>query len=103
VYGPPYKFGDIIGVEISLGMGEALFVRRDREGALLPEVESARELSYVKFYKNGEDLGIAYKDIRRGIYRAAISIYGRGSVDLNFGPYFAYPTDTYKEYFYSCL
>jgi hypothetical protein len=46
--------------------------------------------SYIKFFKNGQDLGIAYKDIYQGKYHPAISLYRHGNVTANFGPDFKF-------------
>ena len=44
----------------------------------------------IRFFKNGQDQGIAYegKEVPPGIYFPAISMYMKGHVRVNFGPSF---------------
>lgn len=47
--------------------------------------------SKIVFYRNGECLGVAFRDIYAGAYYPAISIYKSATVSVNFGPDFKYP------------
>lgn len=45
----------------------------------------------LKFYKNGRDCGVAFKNLKDDHYFPCISFYGKNaSVDVNFGPCFGY-------------
>jgi len=46
--------------------------------------------SFVSFYKNGEEVGIAFRDITRGEYYPAVSLYFKAAVSVNFGPTFKF-------------
>jgi hypothetical protein len=46
--------------------------------------------SEIRFYKNGKELGLAFKDIYFGKYYPAVSSYMGGKVTFNFGPDFKY-------------
>ncbi|KAJ3326560.1 transcription factor, contains a PHD finger motif, partial [Blyttiomyces sp. JEL0837] len=46
--------------------------------------------SEIRFFKNGVELGVGFKDLYAGKYHAAVSSYKGGSVNVNFGPNFAY-------------
>lgn len=46
--------------------------------------------SCVRFYLNGEDLGVAFRDLQAGKYYPAASVYMGGQVTYNFGPEFRY-------------
>ena len=41
--------------------------------------------SYIEYFKNGQSLGVAFKDLNLGKYHPAISAYGGASVSVNFG------------------
>nr|CDS27865.1 set1:ash2 histone methyltransferase complex [Hymenolepis microstoma] len=47
--------------------------------------------SSITFYRNGECLGTAFRDIYAGVYFPTISIYKSASVAVNFGPDFRFP------------
>ncbi|EKX40071.1 hypothetical protein GUITHDRAFT_113810 [Guillardia theta CCMP2712] len=49
--------------------------------------------SCVRFYLNGEDLGVAFRDVQAGKYYPAASVYMGGQVTYNFGPEFRYKID----------
>jgi len=52
------------------------------------EEQSVHLGSFIAFYKNGEELGIAFKDINRGEYYPSVSLYFKAAVSVNFGPSF---------------
>lgn len=64
---------------------------RDIVGSLVVLKHATDGVSYMKFSKNGEDLGVAYEDIPCKELRPAASLYNGGCIALNFGPYFAFP------------
>ncbi|XP_075542537.1 set1/Ash2 histone methyltransferase complex subunit ash2 isoform X2 [Dermacentor variabilis] len=105
-----YGTGDTLGFLIELPR------RKEKEGQLsLPDAFKDRRLVKVKsylyfeekdevqqaikalrslpgsrivFYKNGECIGTAWKDIYEGMYYPAVSVYKGCTVRLNFGPNF---------------
>ncbi|XP_050052258.1 set1/Ash2 histone methyltransferase complex subunit ASH2 [Dermacentor andersoni] len=105
-----YGTGDTLGFLIELPR------RKEKEGQLsLPDAFKDRRLVKVKsylyfeekdevqqaikalrslpgsrivFYKNGECIGTAWKDIYEGMYYPAVSLYKGCTVRLNFGPNF---------------
>ncbi|KAL1432020.1 hypothetical protein MTO96_013690 [Rhipicephalus appendiculatus] len=107
-----YGAGDTLGFLIELPR------RKEKEGQLsLPDAFKDRRLVKVKsylyfeekdevqqaikalrtlpgsriaFYKNGECIGTAWKDIYEGMYYPAVSLYKGCTVRLNFGPNFKY-------------
>ncbi|KAI8923827.1 hypothetical protein BC831DRAFT_513893 [Entophlyctis helioformis] len=46
--------------------------------------------SEIRYYKNGQPLGVAFRDLVQGKYHPAISLFKGGNVTANFGPKFAY-------------
>lgn len=44
--------------------------------------------SVMRFFVNGKDQGVAFKDLQAGIYYPAASVYMGGQVSYNFGPDF---------------
>uniref|UniRef100_A0A7S3JNR0 B30.2/SPRY domain-containing protein n=1 Tax=Aureoumbra lagunensis TaxID=44058 RepID=A0A7S3JNR0_9STRA len=44
----------------------------------------------IRFFYNGQDQGCAFISIPRGAYFPAVSIYGPGSLKINFGPQFKF-------------
>ncbi|KAM0673105.1 Set1/Ash2 histone methyltransferase complex subunit ASH2 [Gurleya vavrai] len=65
-FGEEFGKDDIIGVEVNLFYG------------------------YIKFYKNGVDMSVAYFNLNEKIYFPAISLYGKCTVDMNFGKFQGY-------------
>ncbi|KAJ3410796.1 Set1/Ash2 histone methyltransferase complex subunit ASH2 [Chytridiales sp. JEL 0842] len=47
--------------------------------------------SEIRYYKNGKDLGVAFRDLNLGKYHPAISLFGGATVSVNFGPNFSHP------------
>lgn len=67
-----------------------------------PESE-VRELiplkgSHIVFYTNGECNGVAFSDVYRGRYHAAISLYKGMTVKVNFGPNLEHLDDVREQY-----
>ncbi|KAI8916725.1 hypothetical protein DFJ77DRAFT_351654 [Powellomyces hirtus] len=97
-YSEGYGPGDIMGMAISLpstGSIADLFPRLwDKETPYLPfrskPLTVATE-SEIQFYRNGACLGVAYKNLLRGKYHPAISLYRGANVTVNFGPNFRCP------------
>ncbi|ETV80517.1 hypothetical protein, variant 1 [Aphanomyces astaci] len=61
---------------------------------LLAHVSSPRradENSYIRFFVNGKDQGIAFDNLPFAEYFPCVSIYGPGTVSANFGPDFDFP------------
>eukprot|EP00669_Euglena_mutabilis_P012389 TRINITY_DN7017_c0_g1_i1.p1 TRINITY_DN7017_c0_g1~~TRINITY_DN7017_c0_g1_i1.p1 ORF type:complete len:150 (-),score=32.40 TRINITY_DN7017_c0_g1_i1:6-455(-) len=54
-------------------------------------LHSAVPGSVVVFYKNGVEAGVAFRDVRHGVWYPAVGLYGGGTVTLNFGPNFRFP------------
>lgn len=46
--------------------------------------------SFIKFFINGQDAGVAFKDLFDGTYFPMFSVYRGGCVQVNFGPRFVY-------------
>ncbi|KAF7683139.1 Set1/Ash2 histone methyltransferase complex subunit ASH2 [Astathelohania contejeani] len=85
-YGPTFGIRDFIGVEIGLGSG-----RTEMRNYLVCQEAYIKEPSYIKFYKNGEDLGIAFSDLEYGVYYPAISLYQGAKVKFIWEPFVAFP------------
>ena len=51
--------------------------------------------SSIIFFVDGSCQDVAFKNINRGTYYPAISLFGGASVSVNFGPYFKYPPPDY--------
>ena len=66
-YGEPFQVGDIIGCFLALDM-------------------SSSDQNHISFFKNGVDQGIAYsgREIPRGVYFPAVSLYGQVSMRIVF-------------------
>ena len=54
--------------------------------------------SKIKFFKNGEDQGVAFHDVCHAAegYYPAVSVFKNARVTYNFGPDFKYPPPTYS-------
>jgi len=65
-YGEAWQAGDVIGC------------------ALWQDIEGAS----IWFYKNGVNQGIAFEKLKLGDYSAAVSVFGKAELHLNFGPNF---------------
>ncbi|KAJ3109613.1 transcription factor, contains a PHD finger motif [Phlyctochytrium planicorne] len=104
-YGTPNEYlegfhdGDVIGMMIDLPPLEvehqkALMRRIWVEGkpyvqfrtGPLPKLPG----SEIRYFKNGKDLGVAFKDLYLGKYHVALSSYRGGSLTVNFGPDFTH-------------
>lgn len=55
---------------------------------------SISKYSFVSFFVNGFNCGIAYEFIETGTYFAAVSLYEKSEVEMNLGPYYAFPECT---------
>ncbi|TBT98579.1 subunit ASH2 of Set1/Ash2 histone methyltransferase complex [Hamiltosporidium magnivora] len=95
-YSDTYKYKDIIGVLLSINTEPTVLKDYTRSTLVLDSsLKFVSRFSFIKFFKNGEDLGIAFSNINPGIYHAVVSLYCGGEVSLNFGPFFAYPIDNH--------
>ncbi|EPR79299.1 SPRY domain protein [Spraguea lophii 42_110] len=83
-----YKAKDIIGVFVRINGGKI-----DIKENIVCEtkVKSLRKGSFVKFFKNNEDLGIAFNNLEGEFFTPIISMTLGTEVRFNFGPFFAYP------------
>lgn len=57
--------------------------------------------SEIRFFKNGIDQGVAFRNVYEGTYYPAVSLYMGANVTFNFGPKFKYPP-TDLEYYPAC-
>ncbi|VDK43076.1 unnamed protein product [Anisakis simplex] len=46
--------------------------------------------SYIKFFRNGQDCGVAFRDLYAGFYYPAVSLYQNATIKCNFGPTFRF-------------
>lgn len=93
-YGRPYGKGDIIGCLIHLNGYEVKeyptkIEEMIQDGKEFKFIETYEPIlisqgSFIKFYQNGLDQGIAFKDIEAGKYYPAISLYGGANVSFIF-------------------
>ena len=60
----------------------AYFVVPHREAGQVPKHKGGQ----IRFYKNGEDQGVAFNDVLSGEYYPAVSLYKNARVTYNFGP-----------------
>eukprot|EP00210_Caulerpa_lentillifera_P000492 g475.t1 len=87
-YGDSYTQGDIIGCLI--------YIPEQKEEENSSEKEETFSGSLVVFTKNGSFQGVAFRDITKGVYYPAVSLFTRpeqtegASIELNFGPAFEY-------------
>ncbi len=66
------------------------FSRGDTVGCFL--FQAPGELGSVLFFKNGlPSGGVAFAQVPNGVYYPAVSMFGGGSVRVNFGPHMALP------------
>ncbi|KAL7750201.1 transcription factor, contains a PHD finger motif [Sorochytrium milnesiophthora] len=102
-YADGYAQGDVVGVMIHVPpLSEAeqklLYARRwdhFKNPQYLP-LKEKRPLPYttgswIRYFRNGHDLGVAFTDICLGRYYPCVSSYKTGKVKVNFGPEFAFP------------
>ncbi|KYQ91941.1 hypothetical protein DLAC_07181 [Tieghemostelium lacteum] len=56
--------------------------------------------SEIRFFKNGQSPGVAFKNLSKGMYYPSASLYLGAGVKFNFGPNFKYPPQnlTFKPY-----
>lgn len=52
--------------------------------------------SKITFFKNGECMGEAFRDVNAGDYFPAVASYRNARVKLNFGPKFRHPPKGFK-------
>eukprot|EP00028_Trichosphaerium_sp_Am-I-7-wt_P008352 CAMPEP_0168534604 /NCGR_PEP_ID=MMETSP0405-20121227/18042_1 /TAXON_ID=498012 /ORGANISM="Trichosphaerium sp, Strain Am-I-7 wt" /LENGTH=438 /DNA_ID=CAMNT_0008561429 /DNA_START=254 /DNA_END=1567 /DNA_ORIENTATION=- len=110
-YDIKYGVGDVVGFYIYLPKMDIEEVERAKQEIQMKLDEEEREKSKdgkvsskkrkdvriknpgskVVFYVNGQNKGVAFKDIYHGQYYPALSMYMGGSVKANFGPEFKYP------------
>jgi Set1/Ash2 histone methyltransferase complex subunit ASH2 len=109
--GPSYGQGDVVGclLHVPAGPLAAEKARLVAQQGLQEEYDdwvtkqpgvtqlditglhSAVPGSAVVFYKNGVEAGVAFRDVRHGVWYPAVGLYGGGTVTLNFGPNFRFP------------
>lgn len=90
-----YSYGNVNGYKFHNSVRERYgitYKENDIIGALLLR---GKEYSFIKFFKNGTDLGMAFYNIPDDIFYPAVSLYDGSIVNLNFGPYLAYPYSWY--------
>ncbi|KAI9199562.1 uncharacterized protein BJ171DRAFT_517912 [Polychytrium aggregatum] len=101
-YASGYGPGDVIGMSIKLpkprtmdDLLSRLWENRSLELRAYSTFPSkpmdVAEGAEIRYYKNGADLGVAFKGLYVGKYHPAFSCYMQGSVTVNFGPDFKYP------------
>ncbi|KAJ3163575.1 transcription factor, contains a PHD finger motif [Geranomyces michiganensis] len=103
-YAAGYGPGDVLGMSIDLPVTDSIadLLPRlwDRTSPYMPfrsRPLTIAQDSEIRFWRNGECLGVAFRDIPRGKYHPAISLYRGASVTLNFGPEFRYaPPEGYR-------
>eukprot|EP01138_Halocafeteria_seosinensis_P000801 gb/GECG01000822.1/.p1 GENE.gb/GECG01000822.1/~~gb/GECG01000822.1/.p1 ORF type:complete len:526 (+),score=63.18 gb/GECG01000822.1/:1-1578(+) len=116
-YGDPLQAGDVVGCvlfvgapdsnhhneeqsfECSLTASETPYLRLSNSdtGTVHSHSRTLPVRSYVRFYINGKDQGIAFVNLTDAQkYYAAASCYLGGSVRLNGGPHFTFPPPTYE-------
>ncbi|KAH9195266.1 hypothetical protein AeNC1_002748 [Aphanomyces euteiches] len=108
-YGESFGVGDVVGAMICVNWEENAskptpeatpqtlpgrffppsLVKQTSDNAPTPlRIDKA---SYIRFFVNGKDQGVAFEAMPFGEYYPMVSIYGGGSITANFGPTFAYP------------
>ncbi|ELU02273.1 hypothetical protein CAPTEDRAFT_182172 [Capitella teleta] len=114
-YSEEYKVGDVLGLHISLPEEEQESLLPNtckdmplvkfkshlyyEEKDLVSETEKKMQPlsgSQMTFYKNGESQGVAFKDVFKGVYYPAISLYKNATISVNFGPNFKHPPKDIK-------
>lgn len=97
-YGEAYGPGDVVGC--LLQMGDPPASRRERQRISLKGVEYIVEEerqrtestgSRITFFRNGKSQGAAFENVWAEVYYPAASLYKSATVEVNFGPDFAYP------------
>lgn len=83
-YGAPYGYRDIVGVLVMVSDGPT--VLEDSKNNV-----DRNDMSYIRFSKNGKEMGIAYNTLPTKVLYPAVSLYDGCCVTFNFGPYFAFP------------
>lgn len=83
-YGTPYGYRDTVGVFVVASDGPTIL--EDSEDHV-----ERNDVSYIRFSKNGKELGIAYSTLPSRVLYPAVSLYDGCCVTFNFGPYFAFP------------
>eukprot|EP01084_Bolivina_argentea_P059559 108775_1 len=90
IYGEPYGPTDVIGMYIHMDRIYPL------EGSGHELTEEAPDTHVVRFFKNGVDQGIAFKNVKSQPYFPTVSVYQGGAVRVNFGPHFIFPPTGYN-------
>ncbi|MCL4124484.1 UNVERIFIED_CONTAM: hypothetical protein GTU68_063136, partial [Idotea baltica] len=110
-----FKVGDVLGILIHLPEEDNTISRLPSTFKDKPLVKFRSHLYYedkddipealrkltplpgskIVFFKNGEEQGVAFKDIYNGIYHPSISLYKNITVAVNFGPKFKHPPQNY--------
>lgn len=83
-YGAPYGYRDTVGVLVVVSDGPTVLEESQN-------TVDRSDLSYIRFSKNGREMGIAYSALPPKVLYPAVSLYDGCSVTFNFGPYFAFP------------
>ncbi|KAJ3181004.1 Set1/Ash2 histone methyltransferase complex subunit ASH2 [Geranomyces variabilis] len=100
LYAAGYGPGDVLGMSIDLPESPDIITDLlprlwDRTSLYMPfRARGPLAIAHgseIRFWKNGEFLGVAFRDLPRGKYHPAISLYRGASVTLNFGPEFRFP------------
>ncbi|KAJ3073379.1 Set1/Ash2 histone methyltransferase complex subunit ASH2 [Podochytrium sp. JEL0797] len=93
-----FKDGDVLGLMITLPETPDMenMVRRlwriDSSYVQFKTKEMVKVRgSEIRYFRNGVDLGVAFRDLYNGKYHPAVSSYQHGTLSLNFGPHFQYP------------
>ena len=94
-----YGYRDMAGSKVNNSIrldhyGEA-FGPGDIIGCYLRLCQADSSKNEIRFFKNGKDQGVAYKEIPSGIFFPAVSLFKAAKVRVNFGPSFILPYDLY--------
>jgi hypothetical protein len=79
--------GGVSRMPPELGIGRA----DGGAGSFPPEFSELSRENHIRFYKNGVDQGVAYRNIPSRSYYPAVSVYMGGRVRANFGPTWLLP------------
>ncbi|KAF0697267.1 Aste57867_12039 [Aphanomyces stellatus] len=106
-YGESFGVGDVVGALICVNWEEeekkpasdtttlqgrfvppSLVKSVSDSAPMSPCVDKA---SYIRFFVNGRDQGVAFEALTFDHYYPCVSVYGNGGVRANFGPTFVFP------------